>query len=417
MATCQNMFNYVTCYDNTNRSVYDNTRRTVVADWHIGANSCNYRPYGGVQGYVNTTLDRLKTTFNNIGSPAYMWIIDTTDYPINAWNIGNYKNYQSDFSVNNYGWNGRHGGSYRWLPFWGQGALYNKGSSVIHIDSGSMVQYQLSIGQELARHIKGYERNCYHNGCYNATGGRHDGLGANGTNMGQLCCFDSLNGAITQTQAGTTVRQSWALSSWREDIIPECIRYADHVTVHTQGQYCIGYEHSYFKSASILYSNVTWPSDVSEEDAENNRGNLVFDVNTRTCARDTWIFLCEVETWPDGNMISKGRNYGWWTGGSRSKLYYRLTDAGIVIGATGEYGGKTSDECNSGWGADCNNMLGFMAKENKYSFGRFPQTTSPTTEGICFDGHGIRIKARVVDQGQEKVYYYTAIPFPATLPK
>ncbi len=399
MTTCQNMFNYVTCYDNTHSSPYDNPNRTVVADWHIGANSCNYRPYGGVQGYVNTTLDRLKTTFNDIGSPAYMWIIDTTDYPITAWNIGNYKNYQSDYSINNYGWSGGHGGSYRNLPYYGQGALYNKGWSVVHINSVSMVQYPLSIGQELARSIKGYARNCYNNGCYNASTGRDDGLGSNGTDMGSLCCFDSLNGAISQTQSGSTVRQSWAFSSWREDIIPDFIKYADHVTVHTQGQYGIGYEHSYFKSASVLFSNVDPPADVSEEDAENYNGNLVFDVNTTNHIKGRWIFLCEIETWPDDQIVSKGRNYGWLTGGSRSKLYYKLTDAGIVIGATGEYGGKTSDECNSGWRADCNNMLGFMAKENKLSFGRIPQTTSPTTEGVCFDGHGIRIKARVVDMG------------------
>lgn len=209
------------------------------------------------------------------------------------------------------------------------------------------------------------------------------------------------------------MRRQIAYGNWYWDYMPSFLAYADHVTVFrpardTTAKYLSGQKggflahplYSYFRSASILYNNTRTPSNVSEADAENDNGSLVFDFNVSDKYKDKWIKLIEFETLSNVHSIvyssgTRGDQFG----GSRSTIYYMVTKDGLKIGASGEVGNRYEDECQ---------MDGTYASETGYKLwtqgltlemvhdcNAHQEPTDGPFAGACFAGHGINIKARV----------------------
>lgn len=395
MAVCQdtNNFFHDEKVPNYREPNYYAKEHRITADWGVGLHyirhsGCGYRPLGIVEqgfdgGYVNYTI---QDKVNNYGDAGYRYggnIATLSIHPseeiyprwhpeTNSWNdlTGMYA---SDWANVNYGnldgrWN---------KPYYGLGALYDWTPAYIKgLDAQAIVRYPLVIGEDLLyRYVNWY-----------------------GGISGNACCFDQLTGAINTTRSGSTVRQTYAYGNWRRDLLPDYLKYADHVTVHTDGQYGIGNHFSYFRSASILYNNVIDPNDVSESDAEVYNGNLVFEFgwNWGAWTKENWVKLCEVETWPVDRMYSTTTN-GTWMGGSRCTLYAKMTDDGLVIGASGEFGGMSEDQAT----------IPYYGNNKNLSFSQDPKST---TSGVSFLGHGVVVKARIVDTGEMASVWKSFLP-------
>lgn len=357
---------------------FENSDGTV-SNYHIGRDqldrlNCGYRPVGKL--------------YTNNNWPASVWGTDGWDTPITIIPskriLPNYGcrdtdlsgAYIADYPTKNYGAVWGHRSYLGDMPMYGRGYCYYVAPNVNVVNGVSIVpEIPFRLGKQLLADFQRY-------GC--------------GTGWANACCRDNETGRewllcckdyddrhdVKRTYTGRI-----AFGNWYQDKSPSYIRHADLVTVHG---YVNGYfkcvtdpQWSYFRSPSILYSNTPEPPNVSEDDAENNVGNLVFTFNGHP--DDTWKKLIEIETWD--RSIVFGCNNQWntwmWFGGSRCTLYYKVNHQGIFFGASGEmgekleYGETEPNEWVSTWSFEGNNSDWGL------------------TSNGDFDGQGVRIKARI----------------------
>lgn len=355
---------------------------TRISNYGIGKNivdssGCGYKPIGQ---FGNNGAD----VWEDSPYSTRIMLIPSMDIPNNLIGAKPADNPTRYYEFNN-----------RQLQFSGLGACYWSSPLVTRIVSSNIVaDGGLFIGNTLAYLI-----------CFG-------GYGLNGNTL-LGCCRDMYTGSEyildNYTSTNQDMRRQIAYGNWWNHVIPDVIKYADHVTVYRpwldtsaylatngygKGGYLSHPKYSYFRSASILYSNTRPPNDVTESDAENENGNLVFDVYTDT--KWQWHQLCILETWDSGYVYP----YSWdglgdHSGGSRSTILYRLTDTGLEFGAIGEMGGRSRSETQCTYGnlaVLANHKLTFeMVNDADYDNNELDGPYSDAS----FAGHGINIKARV----------------------
>ena len=364
-----------------------------ISNYGIGRNvvnrtGCGYKPMGSINGetYEHGTANTRITICNDINIPN--WYVGVN-------NTISYYGKIADTPTKNYGLIGGRNN----LPFRGLGALYNPSSNITHIDSKNIVCDDiLQIGQILAYYIQLYgcpKRNYLTAVCRDNETGSED--------IGRSYRYSYNNASI--------IRQI-AYGNWWKDYMPDVIKYADHVTVfrpnrsfeyrspYGAGGYLAHPLYSYFRSASILYSNTKMPNDVSESDAENENGNLVFTFTVNE--NDTnWHKLCELETWSTTRVYPFVRGVGDYFGGSRVTLYYKVKQSSwgckLLIGASGEMGNRWVDECESDYGSIASLTRSCITFEmvNDCDYRNPPTSADGPFSSACFAGHGVNFKARV----------------------
>ena len=287
----------------------------------------------------------------------------------------------------------------RYLQFSGRSACYWRSSLITNLRPASIVnQGMLSIGDHLGYII-----------CYG-------GYGLKGNTL-LGCCRDNWTGSedIYDNYTSTIydMRRQIAYGNWWNSYIPEVIKYADHVTVYRpyrtneypmpswhqwgKGGYLSHPMYSYFRSASILYSNTSEPVNITESDAENENGNLVFDVYTSQ--KGVWNILCVLETWDSACVYPYSNDgQGDYSGGSRSTILMCVTNEGLLIGATGEMGGRCRSETECTYGGLAS-LVQCSGSKLTFEMVCDADYVNPTNNGpyvsASFAGHGINIKARV----------------------
>lgn len=357
---------------------------------------CGYKPMGAINGetWEHDGYSSRITLCENINIPNWSYSYDGARV---------FTGKIADTPTKDY-W--RSGG--RHLPFRGLGALYDVSSNVTKINASNIVCDDiLQIGQTLAYYINAYgcpKRNYLNAVC------RDNNTGSE----------DILNG---YPLINKDLKRQIAYGNWYKDYMPDIIKYADHVTVFRpsrdltyspsrvqgsdwgNGGYLAHPLYSYFRSASILYSNTRTPNNISESDAENETGNLVFQFS----AKDTsWTKLCEIETWSTTRVYPHVHGVGDYFGGSRTTLYYRVRrnvgpwKGGLEIGASGEMGNRWVDECQSDYGSLASLSGQCIAYEMVVDYDyRNPGDSVADRKhngpyvSACFAGHGVNIKARV----------------------
>lgn len=352
----------------------------------IGMNKvskCGYKPLGA--GNNGATYD----TSNGNVRLTLCESIDVPNYTVKNGEVI-YNGKLADTPTKNYAKLGGRNLTYRVPPY-----LYSKSSAVKKVDVVSIHRGMLYIGKYLYRVIAL--------------------LGWYKTNYLYPVCRD-LNTGAESIENGRPydnfyIKRQIAYGNWYQDYMPGMIKYADHVTVcrpkldttaaymsRQTGGFLAHPLYSYFRSDAILWTNTPRPANVTEADAENDNGNLVFDFNVSDKNKDTWIKLIETETLSNVHSMNTGVWTGDQFGGSRSTLYYKVTKNGLYIGATGEVGNRYEDECQMD--GESNPYLSLwnnqkLTLEMVHDCNARQVPGDGPYAGACFAGHGIRIKARV----------------------
>lgn len=358
---------------------FENKDDGTVSNYHIGYDqvrhlNCGYRPVGlkynnGSYPGATWEVDGANTAITIIPSKRILPAVGCRDTDLTG-------AYLADVPTINYGYAWGHRSYLGDKPMYGRGYCYHVASNVNVLNGLSIVpEIPFRLGKRLMSDFYKYG---YGGGWANAC------CRDNETGREWLNFCDDSNGRTSGCHNSASGRIAYG--NWYQDKSPSYIRRADLVTVH--GNFLDNTTladplWSYFRSPSILYSNTPNPPDVSEDDAENNNGNLVFTFNGHP--DDTWKKLIEIETWD--RSIVFGCNNQWntwmWFGGSRCTLYYKVNYQGLHIGASGEmgekleYGESESDSWTKTWS--------FEGTNGKWSL----------TTNADFDGQGVRFKARI----------------------
>ncbi len=376
------------CRDKATHFVHeDDIYKGLMSNVGIGMNKvskCGYKPLGsGKNGAVYDTS-------NGMCAITLCESINVPNYTIKDGEVI-YDGKLADTPTKNYAKSGGRNLKYRVPPY-----LYFKSSNVVKVDENSIYRSMLYIGKYLYRVIAL--------------------LGWYKTNYLYPVCRD-LNTGAESIENGRPYNNSYmtrqiVYGNWYQDYMPNVIKYADHVTVcrpkldktaaymsKQTGGFLAHPLYSYFRSDAILWTNTPRPSNVTEADAENDNGNLVFDFNVSDKNKDKWVKLIETETLSNvQSIIYSSGTRGDQFGGSRSTLYYKVTKNGLYIGATGEVGNRYEDECQMD--GNSNPYLSLWSNQHLtlemvHDCNDRQVPGDGPYAGASFAGHGIRIKARV----------------------
>ena len=372
---CRHNANYIECTDTL---IKDYKR---ISDYGIGANvvnatKCGYKPMGAING---ETWEHANGNVRITICPS----IDIPNYTVKNGKV-EFTGKIADTPTKNYAKLGGRNLKYVAPPY-----LYDKTSAVYKVDVTSIFRSMLYIGKRLYRILAlfgKYRDNYLYPVC------RDQNTGAEYIETGPP--YDNFY-----------MRRQIAYGNWYQDYMPAELRYADHVTVHRPtldttakymsqqtGGFLAHPLYSYFRSASILYSNTPEAYKVTEDAAENDDGNLVFDFNVSD--KNKWIKLIEMETLSNVHNGYSGDQFG----GSRSTIYYQVTKKGLLIGASGEVGNRYEDECQMD--GESNPYLSLW-RDHKITLEMVHDCNARQVPddgpfaGASFAGHGINIKARV----------------------
>ena len=267
-----------------------------VSNYRIGKNKvaelgCTYIPkaldiLGGYTFEASTWWNRIVIIpSKNIDPIKGTNIVDLTGAYVADTPTKTYQGYNKYGRRNVYGYMG------------GRGYVYYQAPELIHVSSLDIVpDLPFRMGRQLIKDILS--------------------RGVNGNDI-NACCRDDysgINGILTYNECNVNCLYRWhannpwdfwsgfiAYGHWYQDMAPEYIKHADMVTVVDVLNNYPGHPHlSYFRSASILYSNTPEPNDIPESEAEKDNPawncNFVFEFDTNKMVKGQWYKLYETET-------------------------------------------------------------------------------------------------------------------------